>query len=125
MARRDPVNRCLLTGSWGVVARSKDQEGAEEGGVGLLKKAAEGCRGFFGTEDHGEGREPLKMVCMCRGRKGAVENDVMACVTARYPVWGWGVGLVTRAGSVIVGSTVEAVRLVVLLQLEPMFFEKW
>ena len=56
---RDPWNCGLLTGSWGVAAWSEDQEGAEKGGVGLLEEVAEGCHGFFRTEDRGEGREPL------------------------------------------------------------------
>ena len=53
--RRDPGDRYLFTGSWGVSARSEDQEGAEEGGVGLLEEAVEGCCGCFRAEDRGEG----------------------------------------------------------------------
>ena len=53
----------LLTGSWGVSARSEDWEGAEEGGVGLLEEAAEGCGGVFRSEDRGKGCESLEVVC--------------------------------------------------------------
>ena len=70
---RDPVNRDLLTGSWGVTAWSEDREGAEEGGVRLLEEAAEGCRGFFRSEDRGEGGKPLKVSCACCRREGAME----------------------------------------------------
>jgi hypothetical protein len=51
MTQRDPLNYYLLTGSWGVVAQSEDWEGAEEGGVRLLKEVAEGCCSFFHSED--------------------------------------------------------------------------
>jgi hypothetical protein len=59
VVQRDPWNCGLLTGSWGVAAQLEDREGAEEGGVGLLEEAAEGCHGFVRTEDRGEGGEPL------------------------------------------------------------------
>jgi hypothetical protein len=40
-------------GSWGVMAWPEDQEGAEEGGVGLLEEVAEGSHGFLRLEDCG------------------------------------------------------------------------
>ena len=54
--RRDPVDHGVyLLAHRGVPAQSEDQEGAEEGGVRLLKEAAEGRGGCFRAEDHGEG----------------------------------------------------------------------
>ena len=63
MTRRDLGDRDLLTGSWGVSARSEDREGAQEGGVGLLEEAAEGCGGVFRPEDRVKGCEALAPDC--------------------------------------------------------------
>ena len=62
VTRLDPVNHGLLTDSWGVAPWSEDREGAEEGGVGLLKETAEGCRVFLGSEDRGEGGKTLEVM---------------------------------------------------------------
>ena len=111
---RDPMNHgiYLQTGLWGVAAQLEDWEGAEKGGVGLLEELAEGCCGFFQMEDRREEGEPLEVVCSCHCCEGAMEYDIMACVTVWQPTWGWGVGLVAQACCVIVGSTAEAVRVV-------------
>ena len=112
MLRRDPENRDLLTGSWGVSARSEDREGAEEGGVRLLEEAAEGCGGRFRLEDRGEGCEPLEVVCMSVCCKGAVKDDVVPCVAPGNAMWVWGMGEVAQAFSSVVGPLAEAVGVV-------------
>jgi hypothetical protein len=54
----------------------------------------------------------LEVVGTCCGRKGAVEYDVVTCVTTTGPrVGGW-VGLVARAVRSVVGSLAEAVGVV-------------
>ena len=112
VVRRDPGNHGLLTGSWGVSARSEDREGAEEGGVGLLEEAAEGCGGVFRAEDRGEGCEPLEVVCSGCRREGAVKDDVVPRVAPGNAVWVWGLGEVARTFRGVVGPLAEAVGVV-------------
>jgi hypothetical protein len=45
--RHDPGGSFYLLACRGVLARSEDREGAEEGGVRLLEEVAEGGHGFF------------------------------------------------------------------------------